>query len=118
MLCGNRSKIVNYCDLESGHEGAHEDKRRGAAWVTPELTRVKKVTISTVIIVSEGAHEVKDGTVKASKWTADKTVKASKVTADKTVKASKVTAEKCVFPVWNGTKGVAAKVTSKVKSTK
>ena len=118
MLCGNRSKIVNHCDLDEGHEGAHEDKRRGSAWVTPELTRLKKVTISTVIIASEGAHEVKDGTVKASKKTAKTTVQASKWTVGKTVKASKVTAEKCVFPVWNGTKGATLKVVSKVKSTK
>jgi len=118
MLCGNRSKIVNHCDLDAGHSGAHEDKRRGSAWITPELTRLKKVTISTVIIASEGAHEVKDGTVKASKKTADKTVQASKWTVGKTVKASKLTAEKCVFPIWNGTKGATLKVVSKVKSTK
>ena len=118
MLCGNRNKVVNHCDLDAGHGGAHEDKRRGSAWITPELTRFKKVTISTVIIASEGLHEVKDGTVKASKKTADKTVQASKWTAGKTVKASKLTADKCLFPVWNGTKGGVTKVTSKVKSTK
>ena len=96
MLCGNRSKIVNHCDLDEGHEGAHEDKRRGSAWVTPELTRLKKVTISTVIIASEATQEVKDGTVKASKLTADK----------------------CIFPIYNATKGATVKVVSKVKSTK
>ena len=107
MLCGNRNKVLNHCDLDAGHGGAHEDKRRGTAWITVELTRFKKVTISTVFIATEGVHEVKDGTVKASKWTVDKTVQASKWTADK-----------CLFPVWNGTKGVGSKVTSKVKSTK
>ena len=96
MLCGNRNKVLNHCDLDAGHGGAHEDKRRGTAWITVELTRFKKVTISTVFIATEGVHEVKDGTVQASKWTADK----------------------CLFPVWNGTKGVGSKVTSKVKSTK
>jgi len=118
MLCGNRSKIVNHCDLDEGHEGAHEDKRRGSAWVTPELTRLKKVTISTVIIASEATQEVKDGTVKASKKTAKTTVKASKWTVGKTVKASKLTADKCIFPIYNATKGATVKVVSKVKSTK
>ena len=96
MLCGNRNKVLNHCDLDAGHGGAHEDKRRGTAWITVELTRFKKVTSSTVFIATEGVHEVKDGTVQASKWTADK----------------------CLFPVWNGTQGVGSKVTSKVKSTK
>jgi hypothetical protein len=118
MLCGNRNNVINHCDLDEGHEGAHEDKRRGSAWIKPELGRIKKVTISTVIIATEGSQEVKEVTLKASKKTAKTTVQASKWTLGKTVKASKLTADKCIFPVWNGTKGATVKVVSKVKSTK